>query len=252
MNQFKDKNITINITLFIVKVVFLILIARLIQQIINIPMHICILLVGITWNFKDKDKIKIKSIKDKKWSGLITLSIVIIFSELIMYNFFYLKKYNSINLYYYNIITPIIIFQMFNCLIEEYFFRYLLFEKIKLQVLDNRKYKILISSFIFGLYHVIFLEQKVLISYSLALFIATSLAGIGLGTIYEDSSNWIYVAILHSIYNIMQNLMILNLDMDKLNINNTFIMSFYLGGLFILLSIIYRTIFYNKNKLFKS
>lgn len=246
MLQYNKK---INILFLVTKFTILLFIARFIFVITNMPMHICILLVsiGIYINTKNATfNMKVLCSKNEKISYILVSVFIIMFFEIIIYKFFYLKKFININFQYEDIIIQLILFQIFNCFIEEFLFRCNLFEQIKLKISNEDNYKIVISSFIFAIFHIIFLTEKIAIEKVMALFLGTFIVGLCIAYIYSLSKSYIYISIIHFTYNIIQNLIILNFDMNSMVTIDIWIIYTYSSCIFISLALIYKYYFKNK------
>ncbi|WP_196342155.1 CPBP family intramembrane glutamic endopeptidase [Paraclostridium sordellii] len=163
---------------------------------------------------------------------------------------FFLSNFEKIKIYFEGLIGNIIIFQLFNCAIEEILFRVILIEEIQKKCIKE-KYQIIISSIIFGLYHIILVNDTTNIYMLMSFFIGTFIAGIGFAYIYIVSENYIYVVIIHTVYNVIQNC--IQLQFNTLNMSNKLVVTLhiYLGIIFIISGIICKNpyhIFRKQNK----
>lgn len=183
------------------------------------------------FNFSDAFKFSKKDIK-------ITFILCIIISilQFFSFKFIYPKFYSSQNFILNNILIILILGQLLNCIIEEIFFRGYIFSLLNTKFTD--KVYIFVSSIIFTIYHIIIFDLSS-INEGIMLSIFTFSSGVCLGYIYIKTYNLLPCILIHTVYNISQNIISLEFNAINLDIQNIYIQFGYSSLIFIITLLIY-------------
>lgn len=236
--------------IFTIKILLLIIVSRFIDESTKIPGTVCLLVIFLCLYRKlNKNNVNIKEIifSKKSFKGIIIISCVIIILQILAYIAIYFIGVEYINFYFPNVIIHLFITIFINAAIEEFVFRTTLIEAIRIDIMDNKKYQVLLSSFIFAVYHLIYVND-INGEYGLMipLFIGTFIAGISMSYIYINSYNFIYVVIIHTIYNFTMNMITLRFNFDNISNVGIYILYGYMAIIFVAVGNIYRNKIINK------
>lgn len=241
----KLKNLSKVISLMIGLILFCNFLALQTNRVIHFYFGIFILCIFIlnkfiTFNY---DKINLTLLKYKKITFI--LCIIILVLQFISFYFIYPLLYENSNFMFGNIIISLIFIHLIGCLIEEIIFRGFSFNLMKYNF--SSKSKICISTLLFVIYHLIIFYDINSITDIIITIIFTGLAGLCLGYIYIKTNNLMTVTLIHSIYNITQN--IISIEYNLINIDSKYIYIPIVYSSFIFIFIFISFNLYGKYKL---
>lgn len=146
--------------------------------------------------FKNNEfKLKTIIFPRKNLAGLVEASLSIILLQYLCYKFLQIGIYSDSPKVILHSLTLLFLSIFINAGIEEFVFRVTLFEVIKQKVIKIKFYQILLSSLIFGLYHLLYYMT------GMGHFLFSLVVGLTLSYIYSKTYNFFYVSLLHAIYN---------------------------------------------------